>query len=192
MRSTEIKKHYYLKNAEGVRPRRVSSCPLSRLLFQIKIESSIFCGLRLLAPPYLSSFRRTLITSCPLSLSFVSFAKDLAAGGTAGAVSKTIVAPIEVRGRRSDTARLCVHPRAVYFFYRPCPPLTLPPAPCARAPPFRTRPALQRVKLVLQVQDANKEQIPVDKRYKGMVSLRPFLRQFLRTDPNLRLACPPC
>ena len=45
-----------------------------------------------------------------------SFAKDLAAGGTAGAVSKTIVAPIE------------------------------------------------RVKLVLQVQDANKEQIPVEKR----------------------------
>jgi len=51
----------------------------------------------------------------------LAFFKDLMAGGTAGAVSKTLVAPIE------------------------------------------------RVKLVLQVQDANKEQIPVEKRYKGMV-----------------------
>ena len=46
--------------------------------------------------------------------------KDLLAGGVAGTISKTVVAPIE------------------------------------------------RVKLVLQVQDANKEQIPVEKRYKGM------------------------
>jgi solute carrier family 25 (adenine nucleotide translocator) protein 4/5/6/31 len=51
----------------------------------------------------------------------VDFLKDLAAGGIAGGISKTIVAPIE------------------------------------------------RVKLVLQVQASNLEQIPVDKRYKGMV-----------------------
>lgn len=50
----------------------------------------------------------------------MGFMIDLAAGGTAGAVSKTVVAPIE------------------------------------------------RVKLVLQVQEVNKEQIPVEKRYKGM------------------------
>lgn len=49
------------------------------------------------------------------------FVKDLLAGGTAGGISKTIVAPIE------------------------------------------------RVKLVLQVQDVNKEQIPEDKRYKGLM-----------------------
>jgi solute carrier family 25 (adenine nucleotide translocator) protein 4/5/6/31 len=51
----------------------------------------------------------------------MDFVKDLAAGGIAGGISKTIVAPIE------------------------------------------------RVKLVLQVQASNLEQIPVDKRYKGMV-----------------------
>jgi len=49
-----------------------------------------------------------------------AFVKDLLAGGVAGTISKTVVAPIE------------------------------------------------RVKLVLQIQDANKEQIPVEKRYKGI------------------------
>jgi len=49
-----------------------------------------------------------------------AFVKDLMAGGVAGTISKTAVAPIE------------------------------------------------RVKLVLQIQDANKEQIPVEKRYKGI------------------------
>ena len=61
----------------------------------------------------------------PRPLSFpaadpLAFVKDLLAGGVAGTISKTVVAPIE------------------------------------------------RVKLVLQVQDANKEQIPIEKRYKGM------------------------
>lgn len=51
----------------------------------------------------------------------MDFLKDLAAGGVAGGISKTLVAPIE------------------------------------------------RVKLVLQVQASNLEQIPVEKRYKGMV-----------------------
>jgi len=50
----------------------------------------------------------------------LAFVKDLLAGGVAGTISKTVVAPIE------------------------------------------------RVKLVLQIQDANKEQIPVEKRYKGI------------------------
>lgn len=51
----------------------------------------------------------------------VTFLKNLAAGGVAGGISKTIVAPIE------------------------------------------------RIKIVLQVQDANKEQIPEDKRFKGIL-----------------------
>ena len=56
----------------------------------------------------------------PLAVDPLGFIKDLLAGGVAGTISKTVVAPIE------------------------------------------------RVKLVLQVQHANLEQIPVEKRYKGM------------------------
>lgn len=52
----------------------------------------------------------------------ISFLKDLAAGGTAGAISKTVVAPIE------------------------------------------------RVKLILQTQDAS-SQIAMDKRYKGIMDV---------------------